>query len=48
VAASVPSRAIGGDFFDYQALPVGWLGFGLGDITGKGRPRRCSRRSCRG
>ena len=36
VAASVPSRAIGGDFFDYQALPGGRLGFGLGDITGKG------------
>ena len=36
VAASVPSRTIGGDFFDYQTLPGGWLGFGLGDITGKG------------
>jgi len=36
VAASVPSRAIGGDFFDYQSLPGGRLGFGLGDITGKG------------
>ena len=36
VGASVPSRAIGGDFFDYQTLPGGWLGFGLGDVTGKG------------
>ena len=32
----MPSRAIGGDFFDYQSLPGGRLGFGLGDITGKG------------
>jgi sigma-B regulation protein RsbU (phosphoserine phosphatase) len=27
---------IGGDFFDYQTLPGGRLGVGLGDITGKG------------
>ncbi len=38
VGASSPSRAIGGDFFDYQALPDGRLGFGLGDVTGKGPP----------
>jgi phosphoserine phosphatase RsbU/P len=36
VGASVPSRMIGGDFFDYQSLPGGRLGVGLGDITGKG------------
>jgi serine phosphatase RsbU (regulator of sigma subunit) len=35
-AASVPSRAIGGDFFDYRELPGGEFGFGLGDVTGKG------------
>jgi sigma-B regulation protein RsbU (phosphoserine phosphatase) len=37
-AASIPSRAIGGDFFDYQDLPDGRLRFGLGDVTGKGPP----------
>lgn len=38
VGSSVPSRAIGGDFFDYQDL--GGLGFGftLGDVMGKGPP----------
>jgi sigma-B regulation protein RsbU (phosphoserine phosphatase) len=38
VAASIPSRAIGGDFFDYQDLPSGAFRFGLGDVTGKGPP----------
>jgi len=38
VGASIPSRAIGGDFFDYQTRPEGRFGFGLGDITGKGPP----------
>jgi serine phosphatase RsbU (regulator of sigma subunit) len=38
VGASIPSRAIGGDFFDYQDLGDGRLGFGLGDVTGKGAP----------
>jgi serine phosphatase RsbU (regulator of sigma subunit)/pSer/pThr/pTyr-binding forkhead associated (FHA) protein len=38
VGASIPSRAIGGDFFDYQDLREGRFGFGLGDITGKGPP----------
>ena len=36
VGASVPSRAIGGDFFDYLDLADGAFGFALGDITGKG------------
>lgn len=36
VGASTPSRAIGGDFFDYQVLPDGSFGFALGDVTGKG------------
>jgi serine phosphatase RsbU (regulator of sigma subunit)/pSer/pThr/pTyr-binding forkhead associated (FHA) protein len=36
--ASTPSRAIGGDFFDYQDLSDGRFGFALGDVTGKGPP----------
>jgi serine phosphatase RsbU (regulator of sigma subunit) len=36
VGASVPSRMIGGDFFDYFDVPAGAFGFALGDITGKG------------
>jgi serine phosphatase RsbU (regulator of sigma subunit)/pSer/pThr/pTyr-binding forkhead associated (FHA) protein len=36
VGASIPSRTIGGDFFDYQMFADGRFGFGLGDITGKG------------
>jgi sigma-B regulation protein RsbU (phosphoserine phosphatase) len=36
--ASVPSRTIGGDFFDYQDLGAAGFGFGLGDVTGKGPP----------
>ena len=35
-AASLPCRAIGGDFFDYFALPDGSFGFALGDVAGKG------------
>ncbi|PWT80414.1 MAG: hypothetical protein C5B57_12310 [Blastocatellia bacterium] len=38
VGASIPSRAIGGDFFEYQDLPGGNFRFGLGDVTGKGPP----------
>jgi serine phosphatase RsbU (regulator of sigma subunit)/pSer/pThr/pTyr-binding forkhead associated (FHA) protein len=38
VGASIPSRTIGGDFFDYQDLPNGALGLAIGDITGKGPP----------
>ena len=37
-AASVPCRAIGGDFFDYFDLPNSAFGFALGDISGKGPP----------
>jgi len=36
VGASVPSRMIGGDFFDYLELPGDTFGFALGDVTGKG------------
>jgi len=35
-AASVPCRAVGGDFFDYADLPAGAFGFILGDVAGKG------------
>jgi serine phosphatase RsbU (regulator of sigma subunit) len=38
VAASIPSRSIGGDFFDFQDLRDDSFGFGLGDVTGKGPP----------
>ena len=37
-AASVPCRAVGGDFFDYVDLPSGAFGFILGDVAGKGSP----------
>lgn len=36
--ASVPCRAIGGDFFDYLDFPTGEFGFALGDVAGKGAP----------
>jgi serine phosphatase RsbU (regulator of sigma subunit)/pSer/pThr/pTyr-binding forkhead associated (FHA) protein len=35
-AASIPCRAIGGDFYDYFNLPGGAFGFALGDVAGKG------------
>lgn len=38
VGASVSSRTIGGDFFDYQDLGSLGFGFGLGDVMGKGPP----------
>jgi len=37
-AASVPCRAIGGDFFDYFNLSSGGFGLALGDVAGKGPP----------
>src|SRR5207244_7239740 len=37
-AASVPCRAVGGDFFDYVDLPTGQFGFIVGDVAGKGAP----------
>lgn len=36
--ASIPCRAIGGDFIDYFDLPSGAFGFVLGDVAGKGSP----------
>ena len=38
MGASLASRAIGGDFYDYLDMPDGRLGFALGDVTGKGPP----------
>jgi sigma-B regulation protein RsbU (phosphoserine phosphatase) len=35
-AASMPCRAIGGDFFDYFSLADGAFGVALGDTSGKG------------
>jgi sigma-B regulation protein RsbU (phosphoserine phosphatase) len=37
-AASLPCRAIGGDFLDYFDLPTGAFAFVLGDVAGKGPP----------
>lgn len=37
-AASLPCRAIGGDFLDYFDLPTGGFAFVLGDVAGKGAP----------
>jgi serine phosphatase RsbU (regulator of sigma subunit) len=37
-AASIPCRAIGGDFFDYFHFPSGAFGFAFGDVAGKGPP----------
>jgi serine phosphatase RsbU (regulator of sigma subunit) len=37
-AASIPCRTVGGDFFDYIDIGDRGLGFGLGDVAGKGPP----------
>jgi sigma-B regulation protein RsbU (phosphoserine phosphatase) len=36
--STLPSRSIGGDFFDYMDLPEGQFAFALGDVAGKGPP----------
>ena len=33
-----PARAVGGDFYDFLALPDGRLGLVIGDVTDKGTP----------
>jgi serine phosphatase RsbU (regulator of sigma subunit)/pSer/pThr/pTyr-binding forkhead associated (FHA) protein len=35
-ATSEPSRAIGGDFFDFAERPDGSIAFAVGDVSGKG------------
>jgi sigma-B regulation protein RsbU (phosphoserine phosphatase) len=37
-AATIPTRQIGGDFYDYADLPDGRFAFVLGDVAGKGPP----------
>jgi sigma-B regulation protein RsbU (phosphoserine phosphatase) len=37
-AATLPSRSIGGDFYDYIDLADGGFAFALGDVAGKGPP----------
>src|SRR5258706_666843 len=37
-AASIACRAVGGDFYDYVALPTSQFGFIVGDVAGKGSP----------
>ena len=44
IGASRPSRAIGGDFFEYIDLPSGAFGLALGDVRERDRRRRSSRR----
>ena len=38
MGASIPCRAIGGDFFEYLDFADGRFGFALGDVAGKGPP----------
>jgi len=35
---SLPSRQVGGDYFDFLELPDGRLGLAIGDVSGKGMP----------
>ena len=35
-ATSAPAREVGGDFFDYMALPDGRIALVIGDVSGKG------------
>lgn len=35
---NIPSRSVGGDYYDYLALPTGRIGIALGDVAGKAMP----------
>jgi sigma-B regulation protein RsbU (phosphoserine phosphatase) len=37
-ARCLPARAVGGDFYDWQQLPLGTLCLTVGDVMGKGMP----------
>jgi len=37
-ATTIPAQEVGGDYYDFMQLDNGWLGFCVGDITGKGMP----------
>ncbi len=37
-ASSVPTRTVGGDYYDLINLPGGRYGFGVADVSGKGLP----------
>jgi sigma-B regulation protein RsbU (phosphoserine phosphatase) len=37
-ARCLPARAVGGDFYDWQQLPMGTLCLTVGDVMGKGMP----------
>jgi sigma-B regulation protein RsbU (phosphoserine phosphatase) len=36
IGTSLPSRSIGGDFYDFTDRPDGTFGFAVGDVSGKG------------
>jgi phosphoserine phosphatase RsbU/P len=46
-AASIPCRAIGGDFYDFFDLPEDAFRFVLADVAGKGPPAALLKASSR-
>lgn len=37
-AMSLPAKHVGGDYYDFLALPNGRIGFAIADVSGKGMP----------